>query len=462
VKQGSNIPPYKPTLISPANGATDVSLTPRLQTSIFSDPNSGDTHFKSEWQISIANDFSSTVLNETSTVQLTSITIPHLVLTEGTTFYWRVRYSDNHSSFSEWSNTFSFSTLTTGNDQNGNGIPDSQENDTVDLNDDGTPDAQQDFIKSLNTISGNGQTGVSIQNAPTVTSLERIESIDPAAISEDAHPADMTLDLLGFTLIVANEGDTAQITVYFSEAAPVTAKWYIYDSIKGWIDYSDYATFSADRMSVLLEVKDGGHGDSDGSQNRRIVDPGGYGIASWISGMVSDSSTHQPIHNAVVNISDLEINTLSDGHYLSMIRAGDISISATANCYESSGNSNVVIPEGGAITRDFALVKSVDSDGDGVPNSCDAFPDDINEWLDTDKDGIGNHSDPDDDNDGMPDEWELQNMLNPFVDDSTDDPDGDGWSNIKEYEGGTDPNDPDSHPSNAMPGMLLLLLENKI
>ena len=141
-----------------------------------------------------------------------------------------------------------------------------------------------------------------------------------------------------------------------------------------------------------------------------------------------------------------------------MIRAGNFSISATANCYESSGNSNVVIPEGGVITRDFALVKSVDSDGDGVPNSCDAFPDDINEWLDTDEDGIGNNSDPDDDNDGMPDEWELQYMLNPFVDDSTDDSDGDGWSNIKEYEGGTDPNDPNSHPSNAMAWMLLLLL----
>lgn len=460
VKQVSNIPPYKPTLISPINGASDISLTPRFQTSIFSDPNSGDTHFKTEWQISIGGDFSSTVLNVISTVHLTTMTVPHLALTERTTYYWRVRFYDNHSRVSQWSNTFSFSTLTLGNDRNGNGIPDSQENDTVDLNEDGTPDAQQDFIKSLNTIGGNGQTGVSIQSALTVTSIERIESIDPETISENAHPANMTLDLLAFTLNVVNKGDLAHVTVYFSEAAPVNAKWYIYDSIKGWMDYSEYAIFSADRKSVLLEVKDGGHGDSDGLQNRIIVDPGGYGLASWINGMVSDSSTRQPIHKAVINISNLEINTLPDGHYLSMISAGTFSISASAKCYESSGNSNVVIPEGGVITRDFALEKSVDSDRDGIPNSCDAFPDDINEWLDTDEDGTGNHSDPDDDNDGMPDEWELKYTLNPFVDDATDDPDADGWSNIMEYEGDTDPTDPNSHPSKAMPWMPMILLDD--
>ena len=460
VKQVSNIPPYKPTLISPTNGASDISLTPRFQTSIFSDPNSEDSHLKTEWQVSTVSNFSSTVLNIISSVNLTTMTVPHLALSEDTTYYWRVRYYDNHSSVSPWSNTFSFTTLTTGNDRNGNGIPDSQENNDVDLNKDGTPDAQQDFIKSLNTIGGNGQTGVSIQNAPTVTSIERIESIDPETISEGAHPANMTLDLLAFTLNVKNRGDLAHIIVYFSEAAPDNARWYIYDSIKGWMDYSKYATFSSDRKSVLLEVKDGGHGDSDGLQNRRIVDPGGYGLASWVKGMVSDAATRQPIDKAVITISNLEIDTLPDGNYLGMIGAGTFSISASAKCYESSGKSNVVIPEGGIVTRDFALEKSVDSDKDGFPDSCDAFPDDINEWLDTDEDGTGNHADPDDDNDGMPDEWELKNTLNPFADDAADDPDEDDWSNLEEYKAGTDPNDPDSHPSRGMPWVPLLLLDD--
>lgn len=44
-----------------------------------------------------------------------------------------------------------------------------------------------------------------------------------------------------------------------------------------------------------------------------------------------------------------------------------------------------------------------DSDGDGIPDSEDAFPDDPDEWLDTDGDGIGNNADTDDDGDGVSD-----------------------------------------------------------
>ena len=40
-----------------------------------------------------------------------------------------------------------------------------------------------------------------------------------------------------------------------------------------------------------------------------------------------------------------------------------------------------------------------DTDGDGTPNEEDAFPNDPNEWLDTDGDDIGNNADTDDDND---------------------------------------------------------------
>ncbi len=45
-----------------------------------------------------------------------------------------------------------------------------------------------------------------------------------------------------------------------------------------------------------------------------------------------------------------------------------------------------------------------DSDGDGVLDHLDAFPNDSNEWLDTDGDLIGNNSDQDDDNDGITDQ----------------------------------------------------------
>ena len=46
---------------------------------------------------------------------------------------------------------------------------------------------------------------------------------------------------------------------------------------------------------------------------------------------------------------------------------------------------------------------AMDSDGDGYPDLIDPFPLNPAEWLDTDRDGIGNNLDLDDDNDGIPD-----------------------------------------------------------
>jgi hypothetical protein len=54
--------------------------------------------------------------------------------------------------------------------------------------------------------------------------------------------------------------------------------------------------------------------------------------------------------------------------------------------------------------------------------------------------------DTDDDDDGMPDAWEITHGLDPLTDDSALDPDGDGHTNLKEYQAGSDPRDPDSRP----------------
>ena len=69
---------------------------------------------------------------------------------------------------------------------------------------------------------------------------------------------------------------------------------------------------------------------------------------------------------------------------------------------------------------------------------------DIVEVLDTDKDGIPDSSDLDDDNDGMSDEDELKYGLNPLVNDANGDKDKDGVSNIDEIKAGTYPNNRDS------------------
>ena len=195
----------------------------------------------------------------------------------------------------------------------------------------------------------------------------------------------------------------------------------------------------------------------------------------WIKGHVYDSISGQPITNAVVTIGGIDLNTALGGYYLHDVPPGqNYTVTAQALGYNLASYPGVIINEGNDTTVDFGLVPSVDSDGDGVldgqdncPNIanpgqedadedgagdvCDAFPDDPDEWLDTDGDGTGNNADPDDDNDGMPDTWEIQYGLDPLIDDGLDDFDNDHWTNYQEYSSGTDPNDPESLPPNHAP-----------
>ena len=109
-----------------------------------------------------------------------------------------------------------------------------------------------------------------------------------------------------------------------------------------------------------------------------------------------------------------------------------------------------------------------DSDQDGTPDCNDNCPDDSNKTepgicgcgtpdTDSDQDGTPDCIDTDDDGDGMPDTWEDKYGLNPLVDDANEDPDEDGFTNVIEYKRGTDPQDPSSHPTMAMPWLPLLL-----
>ena len=93
----------------------------------------------------------------------------------------------------------------------------------------------------------------------------------------------------------------------------------------------------------------------------------------------------------------------------------------------------------------------------------------LDEDADADSDGLKDYQeliiygtsmvDADTDSDGMPDGWEATYGLDPLDDnDANGDIDQDGYTNLEEYQRGTDPSDPNSYPSKAMPWIPLLLL----
>ncbi|MFC1839599.1 carboxypeptidase regulatory-like domain-containing protein [Thermodesulfobacteriota bacterium] len=179
------------------------------------------------------------------------------------------------------------------------------------------------------------------------------------------------------------------------------------------------------------------------------------------------------IAGAIIEAGDNSTTTLNNGTFQMPLPSGSHDIVVTAEGFESQTETVTVTAEDFA-NQDFILSSSDgDSDNDGTPDYEDECPSDPNKitpgecgcWIaDTDSDGDGiadcNDNYPDDyDNDGMPDEWEEQNGLDPLVNDADEDNDADGYTNLTEYRRGTDPQDAESYPSKGLPWLMLLLGE---
>jgi len=353
-----------PILTSPSDNATNISTMPTLTVNVTSDP---DKHDKTEWQISDSSDFSSIIFKSISFQHIESIKIPHLALIHGTKYYWRARIYEENMDSSDWSNIFAFTTSIDTNDTNANGIPDDLEDETIDVDGDNIPDSTQDDIKSFNTVVGDSEIGISIRNEPSVTSTESIDSINPVSISNLSRPFQAPLGLFAVRLLVLNPGEEVEVIVHFSEAAADNMVWYYYNTVNGWSDYSDYATYSQDRMSIVLKLKDGGHGDADGIENGIIVDPGGSGIASFMRGLVYDDASNQGIKRAEIRIEELKILSFDDGHYLTMLLPGEYLVSVVAEGFQSI-TETIKVPEAFALEKNFGL----------TPGSSEAPLDDTN------------------------------------------------------------------------------------
>jgi hypothetical protein len=269
--------PDAPVLVSPVDSEA-VSVLAILKTGPFHSNVAGAVHAKTRWQV-FRDEDDSCVLDIQSASALVSLTVPKLVLDEGTAYFWRAQFIDSNGRVSEWSDYEYFATITTDADLNINGIPDVQEvASTADIDKDGLKDSEQTTIKSVKMEGTTVQIGVSIKDCPTAVAVESVESEDPRLPDAYASgkPKRMPFGLINFKIAVAQPGDPATVKLYFSERAPWRSKWYKYDPIaERWYDFSAYASFAADRRSVTLTLRDGGAGDADGVANGIIVDPAG-------------------------------------------------------------------------------------------------------------------------------------------------------------------------------------------
>jgi parallel beta-helix repeat protein len=246
-----NIDPQiiRPSNSSPCDGAIKVDLTPTLQSSVFFDLDAGDTHAASRWQITtIAGNYSSPVFDTgVDDSNLTSIAVPSSVLNYCTTYYWHVRYQDNHSAWSSWSTETSFTTVFAIATATGTGM-------AIFTADSGT-------IENLTAISENALPPESVERKPNI---------------EFAH------GFFSFNITGLTSGATVTVTIELPFAVRVGTQYWKYgptpyNPTDHWYQLP-MGHDDGDNV-ITITLVDGDLGDDDLIANGVIVDSGGPGAS---------------------------------------------------------------------------------------------------------------------------------------------------------------------------------------
>jgi plastocyanin len=106
---GENVLPAKPVNASPANGATNVSLSPTLTSSAFSDVDVDDVHVASQWILRVSGE--ATSIFDSGEDAANRVSIELTGLENGVIYEWQVRHKDDRGGWSEYSAPTSFTTV---------------------------------------------------------------------------------------------------------------------------------------------------------------------------------------------------------------------------------------------------------------------------------------------------------------------------------------------------------------
>jgi plastocyanin len=106
---GENQLPAKPVNATPVAGATNVSISPTLTASAFSDADTDDTHAASQWLLRVQGE--ATLVFDSGEVVANKVSIELADLTNEVTYEWQVRYKDDRGGWSDYSTATAFTTV---------------------------------------------------------------------------------------------------------------------------------------------------------------------------------------------------------------------------------------------------------------------------------------------------------------------------------------------------------------
>jgi len=257
----------QPENIAPADNATDTVLTPELEASAYRSLY-GVPMASAQWQISEVSDFATTVVDDTVSGTSTTYT-PSSNLDPNTSYFWRVRYTDDNGDQSEFSEATSFQTANIFTDQP-----------TITEPADGATDiAEQPVIESsaFNTVNGSDthvasqwviiRVSDSVEVFDSGEDTSNLESIEvPAGVLDEGQES--------YTVKVRHKGQTFGFSAYSPDVTFTTSSTFfdpadptfigqayaggflvgVIDTVAGTIDSQD-AYQTGERYALVVAPK---------------------------------------------------------------------------------------------------------------------------------------------------------------------------------------------------------------
>ena len=267
---------------------------------------------------------------------------------------------------------------------------------------------------SATTLNFTGAANESQTFSLTPTADAVIETNENVLISQ----SNLSLDT-AFDAASLDTSDTAAVTIINDDTALITV-----ETLSNALEGGQNGQFRISSSNLLSS-------DTELSFSVSGTAIAGVDYASLGASFILPAQTNELIVDVIANLDGI----VDDNETV------QISLSATNNV-----SAIISTPS----SAEMLIIDGDDSDSDGIENSIDNCPDIANpDQVNLDGDSLGNVCDSDIDGDGLSNQYELANGLNPFNSlDRDADPDNDGFTNLEEFNFGSDPQVADTDENN--------------